>query len=53
MVILFTSIAALIMWIIMWALGIKGIVAFSGSLLLIGIAVGIQRMLASLPRRSE
>jgi hypothetical protein len=53
MVIFFTSVAALIMWIIMWALGIKGIVAISGSLLLIGIAVGIQRMLAALTGSSE
>jgi hypothetical protein len=53
MVIFFTSVAALIMWIIMWALGIKGIVAFSGSLFFIGIAVGIQRMVAVLTDRSE
>ncbi|HWF51123.1 MAG TPA: hypothetical protein VG294_10830 [Solirubrobacteraceae bacterium] len=53
MVILFTSIAALIMWIIMWAFGIKSIVAISGSLLFIGIAVGIQRMVAVLTGRSE
>ncbi len=53
MVILFTSVAALVMWLIMWAFGIKGIVAISGTLLLIGIAVGIQRMLAALTARSE
>ncbi|MDQ6779179.1 MAG: hypothetical protein M3071_23815 [Actinomycetota bacterium] len=53
MVIFFTSVAALIMWLIMWALGIKGIVAISGSLLLIGIAVGIQRLLAALSGNSE
>ncbi|HWF35136.1 MAG TPA: hypothetical protein VG295_07180 [Solirubrobacteraceae bacterium] len=53
MVIVFTSIAALIMWIVMWAFGIKAVVAISGSLLLIGIAVGIQRMLNILTGRGE
>ncbi|HWF74796.1 MAG TPA: hypothetical protein VG186_15705 [Solirubrobacteraceae bacterium] len=53
MVIFFTSVAGLIMWIIMWAFGIKSVVAISGSLLFVGIAVGIQRMLAALTGSSE
>jgi hypothetical protein len=53
MVILFTSVAGLIMWLIMWALGIKSVVGIAGALLLVGIAVGIQHMLASLPGRRE
>jgi hypothetical protein len=53
MVILFTSVAGLIMWLIMWALGIKSVVAISGALLLVGIAVGIQHILGALPGRRE
>jgi hypothetical protein len=53
MVILFTSVAGLMMWIIMWALGIKGVVGFAAGLFFVGIAVGIQRIVNSLPSRSE
>ena len=53
MVILFTSVAGLITWIVMWALGVKGVVGFAAGLFLVGIAVGLQRIVASLPRRSE
>ena len=53
MVVLFTSVAGLMMWIIMWALGIKSVVAISGTLLLVGIAVGIQHIVRTLPGRRE
>jgi hypothetical protein len=53
MVILFTSVAGLIMWIVMWALGVKGVVGFSAALFFIGISIGIQRMLGALSGRSE
>jgi hypothetical protein len=53
MVILFTSVAGLCLWIILWAFGIKALVGISAALFLVGIAVGIQRMLASLPGRRE
>jgi hypothetical protein len=53
MVILFASVAGLITWIVMWSLGIKGLVGFAAGLFLVGIAVGIQRIVSSLPRRTE
>jgi hypothetical protein len=53
MVILFTSVAGLITWIVMWALGIKSVVGIAAALLFVGIAVGIQRILAALPGRNE
>jgi hypothetical protein len=53
MVILFTSVAGLMTWIIMWALGVKGVVGFAAGLFLVGIAVGIQRIVSFLPRRTE
>jgi hypothetical protein len=53
MVILFTSVAGLMIWIIMWALGIKGVVGFAAGLFFVGIAIGVQRIVNSLPNRSE
>lgn len=53
MVILFTSVAGLMIWLIMWALGIKGVVGFAAGLFFVGIAVGIQRIVSFLPSRSE
>lgn len=53
MVILFTSVAGLCLWIVLWAFGIKGLQGISIVLVLVGIAVGVQHMLAALPGRRE
>ena len=51
MVILITTVAGLAGWIVMWAVGIKAVDAMLYVLLLVVIAVGIQRMIGSLRRR--
>jgi hypothetical protein len=53
MVILITTVAGLAGWIVMWAVGIKAVDAMLYVLLLVVIAVGIQRMIGSLPGRRE
>jgi hypothetical protein len=53
MVILVTIVGALCAWIVLWAFGIKGVQGIALALVLIGIAVGVQHILATLPGRRE
>lgn len=53
MVVLFTTIAGLCLWIVLWAFGIKGLQGISIVLALVAVAIGIQHMLATLPGRRE
>jgi hypothetical protein len=53
MVVLFTTVAGLCLWIVLWAMGIKAIDGISVVLILVAIAIGIQHMLQYLPGRRE
>jgi len=53
MVVLFTTVAGLCLWIVLWALGLKALVGISLVLFLVGCAIGIQQMLSYLPGRRE
>jgi hypothetical protein len=53
MVVLFTSVIGLCLWIVLWAMGIKAIDAISLVLILVALAVAIQHMLQYLPGRRE
>jgi hypothetical protein len=53
MVVLFTSVAGLCLWIVLWAMGVKAIDGISFVLVLVALAVGIQHMLRYLPGRRE
>jgi hypothetical protein len=53
MVLLFTTVAGLCLWIVLWAMGIKGVDGISIVLVLVGLSVGIQHLLPYLPGRRE
>jgi hypothetical protein len=53
MLVLITTVAGLCLWIVLWAMGIKGLQGMAIVLVLVVIAVGIQHMLAALPGRRE
>jgi len=53
MVTLFTSVAGLCLWIVLWALSIKAIDGIAIVLTLVALAVGLQQMLSYLPGRRE
>ena len=53
MVLLFTTVAGLCLWIVLWAMGIKAIDGIAIVLVLVALAVGMQQMLSYLPGRRE
>lgn len=53
MVILVATVGALCAWVCLWAFGIKGVEGIPMVLTVVGIAVGIQQMVAALFGRRE
>jgi hypothetical protein len=53
MVIFVSTVGALCAWVTLWAFGIKGVQGIAIVLVVVGIAVGLQHMLAALPGRRE
>jgi hypothetical protein len=53
MLVLITTVAGLCLWIVLWALNIKGVDGIAIVLLLVALALGLQQMLTYLPGRRE
>ena len=53
MVILVATVGALCAWVVLWSFGIKGIEGIPMVLTVVGIAVGVQHMLAAVLGRRE
>jgi hypothetical protein len=50
---IFTATAGIGVWIVLWALGVKGFDGFLIAALMVVIAVGVRNLLPALPGRRE